>query len=83
MELTNIEVLVFAGEDGEEIEMQIVDEFELEGESFIALVSAQCEDGDEIEVYKVLPGDEFESVDDAVKKDKLLDIIEQRIMERY
>lgn len=83
MELTNIEYLVFTQDDGSEIEMQIVDEFEYEGGSYIALVNAAVEDGDEISVYKVSGDDEYEQVEENALLNMLLDIVEERIAAKY
>ena len=82
-EYTDIEVLVFEDDDGHEVEMNIVDEFDYGGASYIALVAADAEEGDDISVYRVLGDDNYEQIDDPKELDALLDAIEARIVEKY
>ena len=81
-ELTNIEVLVFENEDGSETEMQIVDEFEWQGNSYVALLPLDVREGDDIQLFCTTGQDEYEQVADSAAKNALLDILEERLLNK-
>lgn len=92
-ELTQIEVVVFEDEDGTEIEMQIVDEFDHNGRHYVVLIPSP-EEGAEIdvdgeddlnlfEVTKDEKGEEdFNLVEDKKLLAELAGVVEDRLLAR-
>jgi len=91
--LTNIQMIVFEDEDGLDIEMEVLDEFEHEGKRYVALrpafdAEAFTEDEDSInffEVYADPENDEeemFDLIEDPASLQALSDVLENRLMSR-
>lgn len=86
-EFTNIEYIVFEDEDGNEIEMEIIDEFHYDEKPYIALSAASPsdeQDSEEISFYEVIAMDEEEAFDlitDASLLRALSDALEQRLFD--
>ena len=84
-EYTDIQVIVFEDDDGNEMEMQIVDEFDYEGRHIIALappVDAE-EDEDEVSFFAASGPDEdldMELIEDKALIDALGDLLEERLL---
>lgn len=85
-ELTNIEIIVFEDENGEDIEMNIVDEFDHENIHYVALTPAQIDADDEedsinfFSVSKVEGQEEFDLVEDEKLLNTLFDLLEDRLV---
>lgn len=86
---TDIEIIVFEDEDGSEIEMEIIDEFEMEGVQYMALrppIDPMDEDSDEdsIAFFRCETDEKGEEVFDLVEdKDtlaKVMDMLEDRLL---
>ena len=87
-EYTDIEVIVFEDENGNETEMQIVDEFDYEGQHVIAVCPAPdeaSEDEDEVSFFYAEGEDddlEMTLIEDAQLIDKLGDVLEDRLLNK-
>ena len=85
---TDIEIIVFEGDDGD-IEMEIIDEFELDGQRYLALrppldENGQVDDEDSINFFSVASDENGEELYDLVEDDTLLsrlaDVLEERLL---
>lgn len=92
-ELTQIEVVVFEDEDGTQIEMQIVDEFDHDSHHYVVLIPSPEEgakidvDGeDDLNLFEVTVDEKGEEDFDLVEDKKLLavlaGIVEDRLLAR-
>ena len=87
-EYTDIEVIVFEDEDGNETEMQIVDEFDCEGRHVIAVCPAPdeaAEDEDEVSFFYASGKDddlEMTLVEDEKELEKLGDLLEEWLLSK-
>lgn len=89
-DLTNIEVIVFEDEEGNQVEMEIVDEFDLGKDHYIALTELPDVDGilDEdppIQFYRITEEDDeeiFDAVEDAALLNTLADALEERLFQK-
>ena len=88
-EYTDIEIIVFEDDAGNELEMQIVDEFDHEGGHYLALTAPIDDDSEEDEdtvSFFLSKGEgeelEVELVEDKKLLDKLADILEDRLLSK-
>ena len=87
-EYTQQEFIVFEDGDGAEVSMSIVDEFDMDGVHYVALVEAdEPDESDDLISYFAVTTDEngeedFELVEDDVLGEKLADTLEQRLIEK-
>ncbi len=86
-ELTDIQFIVMEDDDGNEMELQIADEFDFNGEHILALCPPQDANEDEDEVSFFLcsgDGDEFDlmPIEDEKTIDLLANILEDRLLAR-
>jgi hypothetical protein len=95
-ELTNIEIIVFEDEEGGEIEMEIVDEFDLEERHFVALVESigmddDCENksleeledfDDDVNFFEVIKDENGEEMFDLVEDRQLLNKLADELENR-
>lgn len=88
-ELTNIEIIVFEDDDGGEIEMEIIDEFDCDGAHYIALSEVPDADSDalldedDISFFLVTQENDeemFDLVEDKKLLQQLADLLEQRLL---
>jgi len=85
MEYTDIQIIVFEDEAGNEMEMQIIDEFDHEGQHIIALappVDAN-EDEDEVSFFVASGPDDdldMELIEDRKLIDMFGDLLEERLL---
>lgn len=86
---TDIEIIVFEDEDGSDIEMEIIDEFDVEGGHYMALrppIAPMDEEGDEDSIAFFRSetdgsGEEvFDLVEDKETLRKLMDALEDRLL---
>lgn len=92
-ELTQIEVVVFEDEDGTEIEMQIVDEFDHKEHHYVVLIPSpeegaeiDAEGEDDLNLFEVTKNEKGEEDFNLVEDKKLLaelaNIVEERLLSR-
>lgn len=89
-EYTNIEVIVMEDEDGKEVEMQLVDEFDYHDSHYLALAAPIDEDeGDDEDTVsffeEVSEADEeleLALVEDEALIEALADLLEERLLSR-
>lgn len=89
-ELTNIEVIVFEDDHGNQVEMQIVDEFDYFNEQYIALIELPeaeeaLDEDPPIQFYRVIEedGEEmFDYIEDTALYNKLSDALEERLLQK-
>lgn len=89
-ELTNIEVIVFEDDQGNPVEMEIIDEFDHGKDHYIALMQLPDIDGEldedpTIQFYCITEaGDEeiFDLVEDAALRHVLADRLEERLFQK-
>lgn len=86
-ELTDIQVIVMEDDDGNEMELQIADEFDFNGEHILALCPPSDAGEDEDEVSFFLSsgdGDDFELmlIEDERTVELLAGILEDRLLSR-
>ena len=96
-ELTNIEVIVFEDDEGNEIEMDIVDEFDFEGKHIVALSEApgqmdeseidesEMDEEDTVSFFEVIKdkeNEDYELIEDEKAVAKLADFLEERLLAR-
>ena len=78
------EIFVLTDEDGKEGQFELIDELELDGNLYYAMVPIE-EGNEEYVILKVVPGengeDTLESVDDDDEFDKVADIFDDRMMD--
>ena len=86
---TDIEIIVFEDEDGSDIEMEIIDEFDLEGIHYMALrppIDPLDEDSDEdsIAFFRCETEESGEEIYDLVEDKetlrKVMDVLEDRLL---
>ena len=89
-----IEVISFENDEGEEFDMMIVDEFEKDGQRYIALIESVVGDNvmsdsydfDETIMFCRILGDDgkeaFEPVENRATIAKLEDVLEERLFKR-
>lgn len=85
--LTGLEIIVFEDEEGD-IEMELIDEFELDGVHYVALrpplnLDGQIDDADEINFFSILSSDEEEEyvlIEETKLLQRLADLLEERLL---
>lgn len=87
IQYTDIEIIVFSDEDGQDIEMEVIDEFDWEGRHYIALrppIDPLDEDSDEdsIVFFHSETDASGEEIFDLVEDKKILQGLTDKLEER-
>lgn len=89
-EYTNIEVIVMEDEDGSEVEMQLVDEFDYHDAHYLALSAPitedEADDEDTVSFFEEVSEEDEELelalVEDEALIEALADLLEERLLSR-